>query len=135
VHQAAAPGPASPSALATPRPPPFPPPPKVDPERFAAVREALAKEYSNVRYGQPYHWAMYRLDMLLNYRRWRVEQYEAVVGSAAAAGPGALAAHLPRLMGRMFTEAMVVGNADEVRGLGGLQDLLARLPSPPDGQL
>jgi secreted Zn-dependent insulinase-like peptidase len=78
------------------------------------VREALAKEYKNVRFGQPYHWALYRLDMLLNYRRWRVEQYEAVIGDDRAAGAAALAAHLPRLMGRMFTEAMVVGNVDEV---------------------
>jgi hypothetical protein len=53
--------------------------------------------------------------MLLNYRRWRVEQYEAVI-NAPTTTAAALAAHLPRLMGRMFTETMVVGNVDEVRG-------------------
>ena len=52
--------------------------------------------------------------MLLNYRRWRVEQYEAVVGAPGTTA-AALTAHLPRLMGRMFTEALVVGNVDEVR--------------------
>lgn len=36
---------------------------QVDPEAFAAVREALDKEYANVRFGQPYQWAMYRLDV------------------------------------------------------------------------
>lgn len=51
--------------------------------------------------------------MLLNYRRWRVEQYEAVVGSPAATAE-ALSGHLPRLMGRMFTESLVVGNVDQV---------------------
>lgn len=35
----------------------------MDPERFAVVREALAKEYANVRFGQPYQWALYRLDV------------------------------------------------------------------------
>jgi hypothetical protein len=28
--------------------------------RFAVVSEALSKEYANVRYQQPYQWAMYR---------------------------------------------------------------------------
>ncbi len=27
------------------------------------MREALAKEYANVRFGQPYSWALYRLDV------------------------------------------------------------------------
>ena len=45
-------------------PPPAPPyPNQVDPDRFAAVREALAKEYRNVRFSQPYQWALYRLDV------------------------------------------------------------------------
>lgn len=35
----------------------------VVPERFAVVREQLAKEYNNVKYQQPYQWAMYRMEV------------------------------------------------------------------------
>lgn len=36
---------------------------KVKPDRFAVVAEALAREYANVAYQQPYQWAMYRAEV------------------------------------------------------------------------
>ena len=36
---------------------------QVLPDRFAVVAEALVKEYANVKYQQPYQWAMYRSEV------------------------------------------------------------------------
>jgi insulysin len=33
------------------------------PERFSVVAEALVKEYANVKYQQPYQWALYRSEV------------------------------------------------------------------------
>lgn len=47
-------------------------------------QEALAKEYANTRYEQPYQTAMYEAAMLLHHRRWHMREYEAAVGKLAA---------------------------------------------------
>jgi secreted Zn-dependent insulinase-like peptidase len=36
---------------------------KVQRERFAVVAEAVAREYANTAYQQPYQWAMYRSEV------------------------------------------------------------------------
>lgn len=38
---------------------------KVKPDRFAVIAEAVAREYANVAYQQPYQWAMYRAEVKL----------------------------------------------------------------------
>ncbi len=48
------------------------------------MREELSREYANISYQQPYQWAMYRLEVLTRLKRWRVEDYEKVVGSVEA---------------------------------------------------
>jgi secreted Zn-dependent insulinase-like peptidase len=45
--------------------------------------------------------------VLLNYRRWRVDQYTQIIKSIT---PETLSAFLPRLFNRLFLEALVVGN-------------------------
>ena len=47
--------------------------------------------------------------MLLNYRRWRVEQYEEVINSPATT-PAALEAHLARALSRFVADALVAGS-------------------------
>ena len=47
-------------------------------------QEALAKEYANTRYEQPYQTAMYEAAVALHHRRWHTREYEAVVGKLAA---------------------------------------------------
>jgi hypothetical protein len=55
-------------------------------------------------------WFLYpKPQVLLNFKRWRIEEYEAVLPSLA---PSDLKAFLPRLMGRMFLEALLVGNME-----------------------
>lgn len=48
------------------------------------MREELIREYANISYQQPYHWAMYRLEVLTRLKRWRVEDYEKVVPGVEA---------------------------------------------------
>ena len=44
------------------------------------MKEALAKEYANARYQQPYQTAMYETAVALEARRWHTNEYEAVIG-------------------------------------------------------
>lgn len=43
-------------------------------------KEAVAKEYANARYQQPYQTAMYETAVLLEAQRWHTHEYEAVIG-------------------------------------------------------
>jgi secreted Zn-dependent insulinase-like peptidase len=53
--------------------------------------------------------------MLLNYRRWRVDQYQQIIKSLT---PERLSAFLSSLFARLFLEAMVVGNIPEAEAAG-----------------
>ena len=59
---------------------------------------------------------MYRADLLLHARRWRVEDYAEALPRVT---PERLAAFVPRLLGRARLEALVVGNAspDDARAV------------------
>lgn len=59
------------------------------------MREKLKKQYENTRYDQPYQQALYNVSVLLELRRWHLQEYAAVVGDLEAAdlevqrtGPG-----------------------------------------------
>jgi len=80
---------------------------EVKPDRFAVVVEEVGKEYRNMKYGQPYSWAMYRRELLLNLKRWRVEEYSEVIGGIT---PASLTAFIARMLARCFVEAMAIGN-------------------------
>ncbi len=43
-------------------------------------KEAVAREYANARYQQPYQTAMYETAVLLEAQRWHTHEYEAVIG-------------------------------------------------------
>jgi secreted Zn-dependent insulinase-like peptidase len=47
------------------------------------------------------------LQLLLNFKRWRVDQYQQIIKGLT---PEALTAYMPRLLGRAFLEGLVVGN-------------------------
>ena len=47
-------------------------------------QEALAKEYVNARYEQPYQTALYEAGVLLHHRRWHTREYEEAVGKLTA---------------------------------------------------
>ncbi|KAL6746579.1 Metalloenzyme, LuxS/M16 peptidase-like protein [Haematococcus lacustris] len=86
--------------------------------------EAVGKEYANLKYGQAYSWAMYRRELLLNARRWRVEEYQEELPRLT---PSSLQAFITRMLARCFVEGLVVGNmgGEEARQLA--QGLSSRL--------
>jgi hypothetical protein len=43
------------------------------------MREKAKKQYENTRYDQPYQQALYNVSVLLELRRWHVQEYAAVV--------------------------------------------------------
>lgn len=65
-------------------------------------KEAVAKEYANARYQQPYQTAMYETAVLLEAQRWHTHEYEAVIGKLQ---PGDLTVgdplSLPSLQGQI----------------------------------
>lgn len=42
-------------------------------------KEALAKNFANTRYDQPYQAAMFETNVLLEAQRWHTDEYEAVI--------------------------------------------------------
>ena len=56
---------------------------EVLPDRHEVVKEKLAKDFANVRYDQPYQYALYLLGVLTESKRWHVvDDYEAVLPGA-----------------------------------------------------
>ena len=43
-------------------------------------REAVSREYANMRYEQPYQTAIYTSSLLHELRKWHVSEYQAVIG-------------------------------------------------------
>jgi insulysin len=48
-------------------------------------QEAVAKEYANMRYQQPYQLAMFEASVALEAQRWHVREYAAVIEDLTAA--------------------------------------------------
>jgi secreted Zn-dependent insulinase-like peptidase len=64
------------------------------------------------------------LQLLLNFKRWRVDQYQQIIGSLT---PEALTAHMPRLLGRAFLEGLVLGNISPEEASGIVDSALAKV--------
>jgi hypothetical protein len=62
--------------------------------------------------------------LLLNFKRWRVDQYQQIVSSLT---PEVLTAHMPRLLGRAFLEGLVVGNISPEEASGIVDSALANV--------
>mmetsp|Transcript_10931 Transcript_10931/g.29980 ORF Transcript_10931/g.29980 Transcript_10931/m.29980 type:complete len:1056 (-) Transcript_10931:352-3519(-) len=93
---------------------------KVKADRFSLMVEQLKKEYSNIKYSQPYSWVMYRRELLLNFKRWQVAEYAEVIDTIT---PQVLEAFLStRLFSRCYVDMMCVGNVaeGEARAMGSL---------------
>lgn len=64
--------------------------------------------------------------LLLNFKRWRVDQYQKIVGQIT---PESLTAYIPRLLGRLFIEALLVGNLTPGEASAMLEDARTKLTS------
>ncbi|BDA50691.1 Insulin-degrading enzyme [Coccomyxa sp. Obi] len=80
---------------------------EVQHDRFQVQKEAVAKEYANARYQQPYQTAMYETAVLFEAQRWHTNEYEAVIGDLQ---PVDLTAFMGRLTSRCFAEGYATGN-------------------------
>ncbi|KAG1675762.1 hypothetical protein FOA52_012418 [Chlamydomonas sp. UWO 241] len=100
------------------------------PDRLAVIKEQTMKAYRNMRFQQPYQWAMYRQELLLNLSRWRVEEYLEVA-------PGIGAEQLTefvskRLLSKVHVVGLCVGNIPqtEVDAMAGQLNSLLRAGPP-----
>ncbi|EFN55439.1 hypothetical protein CHLNCDRAFT_35384 [Chlorella variabilis] len=80
---------------------------QVLPDRFQVVKEKAAKDFHNMRYDQPYQYALYCLGVACEERRWHVADYEAALPGLAAQQ---LEAFYPRLLSRCEAELLAGGN-------------------------
>jgi insulysin len=80
---------------------------KVDPARFAVIKERQARDYVNMRYEQPYQVALYSLALMTEARRWHVEDYEDALQELEVAD---VEAFIPRVLRTCRIEAFAAGN-------------------------
>ncbi|GAX77819.1 hypothetical protein CEUSTIGMA_g5262.t1 [Chlamydomonas eustigma] len=84
-------------------------------DRLTLVAERIVKDYRNMKFQQPYQWAMYRRELMLNLKRWKVEEYLEVAGHVDAVK---LKEFHSRLLGRVYIDALATGNIKEEEVLG-----------------
>lgn len=100
---------------------------QVLPDRFAIVKEQLIKELRNTRYQQPYHQALYAASVLLEHRRWHVDEYLGVL-------PTLTAEHVQQGFAHVFTRATLnayaTGNLDAARATALLDQVRTALWAP-----
>ncbi|KAL0046282.1 hypothetical protein WJX82_008028 [Trebouxia sp. C0006] len=80
---------------------------KVEEDRLQVQKDALQKDYSNIKYEQPYQTAMYNQSLLFEAKRWHVHSYEEALLDLT---PTHLQAFMPRLLHRCGVECYVTGN-------------------------
>lgn len=80
---------------------------RVREERFQVVKEKLGRDFANMKYDQPYQYALYCMNVLLEARRWHISDYQSILPSIT---PGQLQAFYPRLLSRCHVELLAAGN-------------------------
>lgn len=64
------------------------------------------KDYLNFRFQQPYQQVMYNCSMLLEHKRWHIDEF---IGVLPALEGHDLAAFFPRILSRVFFECFIAG--------------------------
>ena len=54
---------------------------EIEEERFIFVKHKLKKEFSNLKFEQPYRLALYEMDVGLEHPKWHMRDYESILGS------------------------------------------------------
>eukprot|EP00249_Psilotum_nudum_P021715 c28217_g1_i1 orf=297-3335(+) len=76
-------------------------------DRFIIVKEKVLRDCLNFRFQQPYHQALYYSSLLLEHRKWHINDCIEIVPSLKAAD---LSTFFPRILDRLFLECYVAGN-------------------------
>ncbi|KAI8104302.1 hypothetical protein M9434_002862 [Picochlorum sp. BPE23] len=79
-------------------------------DRFSFVKQKLKKEFSNLKFEQPYRLTLYEMDVALEHRKWHMKDYEAVVDKIDAR---MVEAFIPRLFSTCHTVGLCEGNLPE----------------------
>lgn len=89
---------------------------EVEEERFSVIKEKVMKDFLNFRFQQPYQQVMYNCSMLLEHKRWHINEFIEVLPSLEARD---LTAFFPRILSRVFFECFIAGNltSNEAEGL------------------
>nr|PNR46368.1 hypothetical protein PHYPA_013487 [Physcomitrium patens] len=89
---------------------------EVEEERFSVIKEKVMKDYLNFRFQQPYQQVMYNCSILLEHKRWHINEFIEVLPSLEARD---LIAFYPRILSRIFLECFIAGNltCTEAEGL------------------
>ncbi|KAL2641367.1 hypothetical protein R1flu_008954 [Riccia fluitans] len=80
---------------------------EVKEDRFRVMKEVVMKDCVNFRFQQPYQQALYNCSLLLEHKRWHVNEYIEVLPDLAAED---LRQMFPRILSRVFVECFVIGN-------------------------
>lgn len=79
-------------------------------DRFLFVKQKLKKEFSNLKFEQPYRLALYEMDVALEHRKWHMKDYEAVLDKVDV---GMVEAFIPRLFSTCHIVGLCEGNLSE----------------------
>lgn len=80
---------------------------EVKEERFAFIKEKVMKDLLNFKFQQPYQQVLYYASMLMEHKRWHINEYTEVLPSLEAKD---LEMHYCRALSRMFFEGYAGGN-------------------------
>ncbi len=99
---------------------------ETNPRRFEAMKAVLRRQWENLRHNRPYQRLNRELSLLLGHGTWPSSTYLQVLDDL---DPEALAAFIPRLLGRLHIDVLCHGNLtpEEARALG--RQLARRLQS------
>ncbi|CAI0374959.1 unnamed protein product [Linum tenue] len=103
---------------------------KVDPDRFAVIKETVMKEYENYKFQQPYQQAMYYCSLILQDQTWPWMEELEVLSQLQADD---LARFTPMMMSRAFLECYIAGNIerDEAESISTqIEDAFFKGPKP-----
>lgn len=100
----------------------------LSPERFAAVKERLARSFDNQRFAQPYRQAGYFQQLLLSEPAFRREAMERALAGLTLAE---VQAYARQLYDRTYIEGVVAGSLHRADAAAALERLYARLGARP----
>lgn len=99
---------------------------KVDPQRFAILKENYIRSLKNFEAEQPYQQAMYYLSLLISEQAWTKEE---LLEATEEVTLERMEEFIPQLLSRLHVECLIHGNVDKEKALKLAQIVEDRLKS------
>ncbi|KAF7147234.1 hypothetical protein RHSIM_Rhsim03G0022100 [Rhododendron simsii] len=103
---------------------------EVKPERFAVIKEMVAKDYQNFKFQQPYEQAMYYCSLILEDQTWPWNDGLEALPHLQADN---LTQFFPLMLSRTFLECYISGNMEPNEAesmIQHIEDVLFKVPQP-----